>query len=87
MSVRAFEQLEIGVLLSSTQPAEYSGPLLGASDNDAPLSAAQIEGLAESRLEGPRCVKGIIMGIGLEVLMAFTIYGAWHLLRSLHLFR
>lgn len=87
MSVNAFEHLEIGVLLSSTQPAEYSGPLLGASDSDAPLSAAEIQGLAESRLEGPRCVKGIIMGIGLEVLMAFTIYGVWHFLRSLHLFR
>ena len=87
VSAKAFEQLEIGVLLSSTQPAEYSGPLLGASDCDAPLSAAEIRGLDESRLEGPRCVKGIIMGIGLEVLMAFTIFGVWHLIRSLHLFR
>lgn len=87
MSVRAFEHLEVGVLLSSTQPAEYSGPLLGASGTEVPLSPAEMETLAESRLEGPRCVRGIIMGIGLEVLMAFTIFGVWHLVRSLHLFR
>ena len=87
MSVRAFEHLEIGVLLSSTQPAEYSGPLLGASDREAPLSNWEREGLAESRMEGPRCVKGILMGIGLEIMMGFSIYGAWHLVRSLHLFR
>ena len=87
MSVRAFEHLEIGVLLSSTQSAEYSGPLLGVSESEGPFSSAEMETLAESRLEGSRCVKGIIMGISLEVLMAFTIYGAWHLVHSLHLFR
>jgi hypothetical protein len=87
VSVRAFENLELGVLLSSTQPASYSGRLLGASEGENPVSAADLEGLAESRIEGPRCVRGIITGIGMEVLMAFCIYGAWHLIRGLHLFR
>lgn len=69
------------------QTAEYSGPLLGASESESRLSDLEREGLAESGLESPRCVKGILMGIGLEILMAFSIYGAWHLVRSLHLFR
>jgi hypothetical protein len=87
VSVRAFDHLETGVLLSSMQTAEYRGPLLGASDSEASLSAMERRDLAESDLEGPRCVKGILMGIGLELLMAISIYGAWHLMRSLHLFR
>lgn len=87
VSVRAFENLELGVLLSSTKSASYSGRLLGASEADGSASAADLEGLAESRVEGPRCVRGIIVGIGMEVLMAFCIYGTWHLIRSLHLFR
>ncbi len=87
VSVRAFENLELGVLLSSTQPASYSGRLLGASEGEGPFAAADLEGLAESRVERPRCVRGIIVGIGMEALMALSIYGAWHLIRSLHLFR
>lgn len=87
MSVRAFEHLETGMLLSSTQSAAYRGPLLGSANGEASLLTAERDGLTESPLEGPRCIKGILMGIGLEVLAAFSIYGVWHLVRTLHLFR
>ncbi len=86
MSVRTFHNFEVGVLLSSTQSAAYNGPLMGASATEFADSAAQ-ERLSESPLEGPRCMKGLITGLGLEVAMALTIYGIWHLCHSLHLFR
>lgn len=87
MSVRTFENFEIGLLLSSTQSASYSGPLMGAVETDNPFSAAEMERLSESGVEGPRCIKGLITGIGLEVVMAFCFYGVWHLWHILHFTR
>lgn len=87
VSVRTFENFEIGVLLSSTQPAAYSGPLIGAAETDTPFSAAEMERLSESNVEGPRCMRGLITGIGLELVMALCLYGVWHLWHILHFTR
>lgn len=59
---------------------------MGASETEIPPTLAA-EGLPEPRLEGSRCIKGLITGLGLEVAMGFGIYGIWHLWHSLHLFK
>ena len=57
---------------------------MGASGSETPLSPEEVERLSESRLEGPRCMKGLLTGIGLEAVMALCLYGVWHLW---HMFR
>lgn len=79
MSTQFADQTQASAFKSYGFSEAYSGPLLMLSPRDSAAFARETDRLPDSRLEGPRCVKGLVTGIGLEAAMALALFGIWHL--------
>lgn len=55
------------------------GPAWAPYQSNAHTRSGEIDGTSAQDEEQGSCVKGFLVGIGLEGATAFTVYGVWHL--------
>ncbi|HUN83269.1 MAG TPA: hypothetical protein VMU48_02765 [Terracidiphilus sp.] len=87
MSTRIAQNFDFENCLSGTYPPAYRGPLMAAPESEA-AAVARLDRELESRKEGLRCTRGLLIGILLEIGMAILLYGVCHAAWYLwHLYR
>ena len=77
MSARTVQNLDFDHYLARTYPPVYRGPLMAAPESEA-AAVARLDRELESRKEGLRCTRGLLIGILLEIGMAIALYGVCH---------
>jgi hypothetical protein len=75
---QVLEQFEVDAFHSSAVANAYAVPSWAPSVDDAAAFDEEAD-LLESKANGFRCAKGLMVALGLEASAALCFYGMWHL--------
>jgi hypothetical protein len=75
---QVLEQYEVEAFHASARANSYAAPSWASAVGDAPAFDEAAD-LLESKANGFRCAKGLMVALGLEALAALCFYGVWHL--------